>query len=1293
VEFLARILRYTWTTAWYLFAATVVLLAAVFGAARLLLPYADQYGTELSARLSDYLGQVVLIGSLDAEWHGLGPSLVLNSVDLLDPTNEYSALTLSKVRLHFNLLASVVDWRPVFSQITLVGAKLELARGADGHMAVAGLAREGGGEEDVGAFSEWLFSQGRVSLEDSDITWRDETGKGRVLHFTDIHVTLRNHGQRHWLDASVQMPRSTGRALRFAVDMEGNPLSAEGRRTRAYFFGEQVDLAELFGEQWLGDVRVAAKNADFAVWSEWRGGRLQMLQGKVDTRAIRFTAGQPAATAPAPDPAAAVAPTMAIDRLGGVFRWQREATGWRLAGKDIVLLREGKPWRPASLSLAYAKGGEKPPTLQADMSFLRLEDVGRLLDLFQVGGSDLQHALQALAPHGEIRDAHLQWRGGVTAQYQAYARFAGFGVNAWRAVPEARAMNGQLWLDEGGGLVALRSAQGELDFPALFRWPIPVTNLSGQVGWRMGADGWRVVGRHLLAGNGDIRAKASLDVAGSAAGASPFMSLVVDFQDGDASQVARYLPVGVMSKKSVEWLDNAIIGARIVSGGALFHGRLKAFPFDGGDGRFEVRFHVNDGALDYAPGWPRIEAIGGDVLFQGRALSVRAEGGRILQSTLQGVTVSIPDMTAKPLLLSVKGEVQGATQDKLDYLVASPPLNKTIGKHLAMLNAGGDSLLHLDLLLPIGASDETQVRGSVELQDNTLAVPPLGMVLDRLNGTLHFTQDGLEAEDVQAALLGQPARIDIHSDDTEQRRQIRVTAQGRVNAPELAARYLPTIAHMVEGESDLQVALTIPLGQQQAPTKATVLRVKSSLQGVAAHLPAPFAKVASEKTPLQLRMDFPAERLPLLFVDYGGSVSAVCEINDKSPTKVQRGEVRLGGGAVKLPAEDGLQIVGWLDRFSLDDWRPVITAMENGAGREETPWLRSADVAARVVEAFGQTLHNFQLKLQADVAQWLLDVQSEEVVGKIRLPRNDEAVEATMQRLYLAKPEAEGGPLDPRDLPALKVNAEDVRFQDRQLGSLTLETTKIANGLRLEQLQVKPQATTINAVGGWYVEGDKQHSNIDMQVKSSRLDRTLKSMGYVGGIDGGKGELDLKLEWPGSFLDVDPARIRGEMHLDLRHGQLLDIDPGAGGRIFGMLSLQTLPRRLFLDFSDVFKKGFGFDVIKGNFTVEDGNAYTNDLTMDGPAARVEVAGRVGLAQQDYDQRVTVTPHVGDSLPVIGALAAAPQVGAAILFVQKLFEPQIDRASRNQYTITGPWDAPVIKKLKSSAAQKNDKTDK
>jgi len=151
---------------------------------------------------------------------------------------------------------------------------------------------------------------------------------------------------------------------------------------------------------------------------------------------------------------------------------------------------------------------------------------------------------------------------------------------------------------------------------------------------------------------------------------------------------------------------------------------------------------------------------------------------------------------------------------------------------------------------------------------------------------------------------------------------------------------------------------------------------------------------------------------------------------------------------------------------------------------------------------------------------------------------------------------------------------------------------------------------------------------------------------------------------------------------------LLDVEPGATGRMLGLLSLNTLPRRLSLDFSDLFSKGFRFDEISGSFVIDDGNAYTNDLLVDGPAAKIEISGRIGLADQDYDELVTVIPSVKTGIPLAGTLAGGPIVGAALLVAQTLLEGKlgaINRLAEKQYSVTGPWDDPVIEKLHGSVA--------
>jgi uncharacterized protein YhdP len=161
------------------------------------------------------------------------------------------------------------------------------------------------------------------------------------------------------------------------------------------------------------------------------------------------------------------------------------------------------------------------------------------------------------------------------------------------------------------------------------------------------------------------------------------------------------------------------------------------------------------------------------------------------------------------------------------------------------------------------------------------------------------------------------------------------------------------------------------------------------------------------------------------------------------------------------------------------------------------------------------------------------------------------------------------------------------------------------------------------------------------------------------------------------------------LKVSVREGRIPDVDPGAG-RIFGLFNLGALPRRLALDFGDFFKSGFSFDSIEGLFTLKDGNAFTSDLQVKGPAADIKVNGRTGLKVKDYDQTMDVTPHVGSTFVIGGALVGGPVGAAAGALLQGLLKGAINDVARVRYSVTGSWEKPTIteiaKETRSGAIQ-------
>jgi len=150
----------------------------------------------------------------------------------------------------------------------------------------------------------------------------------------------------------------------------------------------------------------------------------------------------------------------------------------------------------------------------------------------------------------------------------------------------------------------------------------------------------------------------------------------------------------------------------------------------------------------------------------------------------------------------------------------------------------------------------------------------------------------------------------------------------------------------------------------------------------------------------------------------------------------------------------------------------------------------------------------------------------------------------------------------------------------------------------------------------------------------------------------------------------------GAITLKVAEGRILDVNPGAG-RIFGLLSLSEIPRRLSLDFSDFFRSGLSFNSIEGTFGLDAGNAYTSNLLIKSPAADILITGRTGLRARDYDQQMVVSPHTGATLPIVGAIAAGPVGAAAGLVLQGVLGKPMGKAMGSRYRVSGSWEKPEI----------------
>ena len=272
--------------------------------------------------------------------------------------------------------------------------------------------------------------------------------------------------------------------------------------------------------------------------------------------------------------------------------------------------------------------------------------------------------------------------------------------------------------------------------------------------------------------------------------------------------------------------------------------------------------------------------------------------------------------------------------------------------------------------------------------------------------------------------------------------------------------------------------------------------------------------------------------------------------------------------------------------------------------------------------------------------------------------------------------------LQGRDFPSIDLVADNFQIKQSKLGKLELIALPQAASWRIEKLHITNSDSTLQADGVWV--WDPALTRINLRLDSSDAGKLLARFDYPGYVKNGTVKLEGELSWPGGLADMDYAVLTGNFSLVARNGQFMKADPGIG-KLLGILSLQALPRRITLDFQDVFSSGFAFDDISGSMRIIKGVMSSDDFKMQGPAARVAMSGETDLGRETQKLRVRITPLIGDSVALAGAFLGGPVIGLTALVLQKMLKDPLGQIISYEYQVTGTWVDPVVAKGSNRAA--------
>jgi uncharacterized protein (TIGR02099 family) len=1243
-----------------LFVTLIISAAAIVAFAQLALPWLADNPQRIERWLSDRLGRQVSIGSVNGMWTRAGPRLVIDDLRIAATSSTEGELRLPRSELALNLYAAFQHNRS-WNEFRVVGLDLALSRDIEGNWKLRGLdlSNSSGQGTSMGAL-------GVIVLVDMNLAVTDPAhGVDLDLRIPELRVV--NLGRITRVLGRLGSGAGTDTPLSLAADID-----VEGRSGRVYAGGKDLDVAHLLSGHPIDGVELISAAGSLEVWGSWKDGR-------VDDARVRLAVDQLVLQSHDEinvGKRLAVEPRTAFDSLSLSARWQQDGSRRRFDLADFRATRQGVVSQPGRL-VAESAGGDVSHW-QVNVNGLDIDAVAQIAMLAESTPGRLRHWLYSGIPRGTIDGLDLRWSG--KDDFDVDAAFSGFSAHTDNAIPGIDPLSARLRGDAKGLLLEIPEQQTRVVYAKAFRRPFELSRFGGDVVAWHDEDGWHVQTHRFDIESPGYAVSLRGGVQIQADGSRPALDLAAVVSRGNVDVAKLFWPTNTMPPSAVSWLDRSLEAGDIVAGRAVIRGDLDSWPFDDNSGRFDARAELRGLRLAYLPDWPRGENLDVTALFTDNGMKATAHSGSSLGIAVDAAEATIADFHEPELVLSAQGH--GSGKDLLAYLRATP-VGAEHAETLAGLAIGGKGNVRLDLGVPLKHHEDSTLDGRVDLSNADLDESTWDLHFKQASGQVRFTRNSVVADSLATSFEGFPVSLGvaIGSAAHDPLNSFEAHLDGVLPTSTIFSRAtdLAPALPSFPGQAEWHVALGIGDANGAANGRKT-LTLSSDLQGIAINLPAPLGKPAELPEPFSLSLAMPPLGQP-----FSASLGDIVQIRGRLPSPTVSLSANLDLGAspsnAALPAAGlhiggsarTLDVGGWIDLFSL-----------GGTGGD---LLKAINIDVGDVQLAGRSFPDLHLDLTPSGDTMKINILGESMEGELNVPTVElrrRGITAQMKHLRWPDlpPGSENAPaaiadVAPASIPPLHLWLGSLKLGSTDFGEMRLESFPTSEGMRIDVLETRSPNLDMRANGSWTgVAGDSQ-SRMAIDMTAESLGKMLDTFGFAGIIEGGQTLAHIDASWPGSPAAFALANTTGSLNVSVEKGRILDVEPGAGGRLFGLLSLREIPRRLSLDFTDLFKSGMSFNSIKGSFALGDGNAQTDDLRIATPAADILISGRTGLRNKDYDQEMMVTPRAGVALPVVGALAGGPVGAAAGLVVQTLIGKRINHAARSRYKVTGSWEKPQI----------------
>ncbi|WP_334021010.1 YhdP family protein [Alteromonas sp. S015] len=1281
---------------WLLLAVLLVIFALFLSAARYALPHIEHNKHLLENYINEQYGVNLSIQSVHAVWQRNGPSIVLNSVSLAKNDASPVALDIRQIYVELDFWQSLRHQLISSTRFELRGLKLDID--AD--------RLSGGGKNNfpvVNALERLFLEQLQsFSLEDGvvSITHLNETNS-----FDIESLSWNNHEERHQGLGQLKVADLAANSASFIIDITGTREDFDGV---FYAKAEELDISP-----WVSDLiktkrPLAQSRANFEVWTNFSQSEVTSVQAELSESLLEWGSGR-----------AKTVTGISGGSLQALPNDENKQGGWNVRVDQLVLNSSNETLTTDLIGSISANGDVLINTVKP----VQINPFLLLLPLFMDDTNEEE--IRGLNPKGELATLQIQWHNG---QPSLAAKVLDLQWDKTDKIPGLSSLDADFFWYKNNGAIYLESADSLLSANGVIKKDVNINLFKSQFYiYPEQVDSedkqWVVKGSNMLLDSDAVTLHPQFKLNTS----TGFMSLYVDVSPLPLNEVSSLFPASLMGANTDKYLTRAFTGkGEIAKARVLWHGRTSDFPFEDNTGIFQAYVDIEQGDFLFAPDWPALNNLDLSLYFVNNALVMESPSATLAGMQISNMSAAIPSFTSDARLLIYA--IGTGTGDALAALMMDSSLEKSLGKVLNdEVQISGPLSADIKLDIPFKGKDVV-ASGTAHLSGNPVYITTTNMLFDKASGEVSFVNGDIDASGLQARFLKQPVNLSL-SGRQGNTYDLNVELSGRWHVHPLANYVNTDLTEYIDGESDWNTTVDLSLSNSGFNYTANLTADLTATQSV---LPAPF--------------DTPAgSSLPLLITSTGdgkaSNVEASLGDNIRFDGVLPHKEMQFSRAHLALGESDianigtGFSISANLAQADVQEWFTTINMLLSGKGKDTSTAITKTNAQSSIqsneskkanlfgtpsrifakadkLNFAGHSIKDAQLSATERNKDWILDLASPQARATVRINSDldEQGIEINADYLSLEKPvdtevaikdgvnsnvvlatnsatlnEEGESPynIDPNSLPPIYFYCQSCGVHGIDLGEITLDIAKEENGLAIRQLLVKSDETNVTATGYWKHMGGEIQSALNGTLTSPDVGQMLKEYGVESGIKDSSANVAFDINWPNAPMDFGFEQLNGNVEWSLSDGYLTELSD-KGSRIFTLFSLNSLVRKLSLDFRDVFAKGFFYDDMGGTLSIVDGKAYTDDTEIDGGAGEIEITGFTDLNTGGLNYNVSFAPNVTGNLPfLVYFLATPPTALAALAIDQVLTSAKV--ISNVNYRVTG-----TIKDPKFDEVERNSK---